>query len=134
MNKQDWYSTSMNTNNAEAMHAYSKRSGTRQTLLTAVQKSQTLDAIHFERKSVIVNTGIVEKYGNTSSLGRAGKNLKRNTSAVRKRKGNTSETKDMKDILTKAQDLVALGVDPKVLEQFLITERGKSNLGASSLA
>jgi chaperonin GroEL (HSP60 family) len=31
----------------------------------------------------------------------------------------------MNEILTKAQDLVSAGIDPKVLEQFLSTEKSK---------
>jgi protein-tyrosine-phosphatase len=73
MKRDDWYVTSMNTNNAETMHAYSKRSGSRQTLVTAIQKSQQLHSTHFDRCNIIIRTGISQKYGNTSALGRATK-------------------------------------------------------------
>ena len=115
----------MNTNNAETMHAHSKRSGTRQTLVTVIQKSQQLDNTHFERRDITIRKGISQKYGNTSALGRATKNLKRNTTAAQKRKERNPETRQMNEILTKAQDLVSAGIDPKVLEQFLSTEKSK---------
>ena len=125
MKRDDWYVTSMNTNNAETMHAHSKRSGSRQTLVTAIQKSQQLDSTHFDRRDITIQTGISQKYGNTSALGHATKNLKRNTTAARKRKERNPETRQMNEILTKAQGLVSAGIDPKVLEQFLSTEKSK---------
>jgi hypothetical protein len=125
MNKDDWYSTSMNTNNAEGMHAHSKRSGTRQTLVTAVQKSSELDRLHFEKTNIVVSTGVHLKYGNNSASGRADKNYKRNTSAAQRKKNKGGSNQNNKDVLKRAQDLVAAGVDPKVVELFLTTEKEK---------
>ena len=107
------------------MHAHSKYSGTRQTLVTAIQMSQQLDRTHFDRRDITIRTGISQKYGNTSVLGRATKNLKHNTTAALKRKEWNLESQQMNEILTKAWDLASAGIDPKVLEQFLITEKSK---------
>jgi hypothetical protein len=84
-----------------------------------------LDSTHFDRCDITIRIGISQKYGNTSALGRATKNLKHNTTAARKRKERNPETRQMNEILMKAQGLVSAGIDPKVLEQFLSTEKRK---------
>src|ERR1700734_3313412 len=62
MNRQDWFTTSANTNVAEAAHALSQAHGTRLTLVSAVQIGRQIDARFAENESIAKTKGISKSY------------------------------------------------------------------------
>ena len=119
MSKADWYTTSCNTNVAESAHAHSQRDGTRLSLVSAILKARKLDAIHFECEEAIRTMGIGSRYGNSSSSGRAAKNLNRSKAAAKKRVKGNVELQQQEDVLARAQDLIYEGMSKEVVGAFL---------------
>ena len=53
-----WYSTSVDTNIAESVHAQSQRDGVKLTLVIAVKKSERLDSLMFSLEQAAMSGGI----------------------------------------------------------------------------
>src|SRR5436309_2288719 len=94
MNRQDWYSTSVDTNIAESAHAQSQRLGVKLTLVTAVQKGKEKDSRFFDLEQAIASHGISAKYGNMSLSGRTKQSLIRNQARQRRRQATKQKEKD----------------------------------------
>lgn len=69
MKREDWYSTSHNTNIAESAHVVSQKDGTRLTLLSAIQVGKTLDMRSFDGQNIAQNMGVFSRHGNLSLTG-----------------------------------------------------------------
>jgi len=70
-----WYSTSVDTNIAESVHAQSQRDGVKLTLVTAVKKGERVDLLMFSLEQAAISDGISTKYGNRSMSDWARQNL-----------------------------------------------------------
>jgi hypothetical protein len=91
MNRQDWYSTSVDTNIAESSHAQSQLSGVKLTLVTAMQKGKEKDSRFFGLEQAVISHGISAKYGNMSLSGRAKQSVTRNQGRQRKKQATTKQ-------------------------------------------
>jgi hypothetical protein len=121
MSKEDWFSTSMNTNIAEAQHYQAQREGTRMTLVSAIQKGLAVDKRFFEAKAAVRSVGVSVKYGNKSMTGRAKENITRKkASAKKKDKGKEKEVQQFdEDALLVCNDLAEIGADPELMNRYL---------------
>ena len=70
-----WYSTSVDTNIAESVHAQSQRDGVKLTLVTAIKKGERLDSLMFSLEQAVMSGGISAKYGNRLMSGQARQSL-----------------------------------------------------------
>src|SRR5271169_2879799 len=77
MSMEDWFTTSHNTNIAEAAHAISQIEGKHLSLVAAIEKAQALDNRVLDTAIAVQHSGVQYKYGNNSTSGRILKNLTR---------------------------------------------------------
>ena len=113
MNRQDWYSTSVDTNIAESAHAQSQRLGVKLTLATAVQKGKEKDSRFFDLEQAFASHGISAKYGNMSLSGRAKQSATRNQARQRKKQATKPKegTEVATAVLSTANELIQRGVN-----------------------
>ena len=67
MSREDWFSSSTNTNIAESAHAQGQREGIKLTLVSAVRLGMKMDKRFFETKTAVQSVGVSVKYGNHST-------------------------------------------------------------------
>ena len=118
MSREDWRSTSSNTNNAESAHAQSQREGIKLTLLSAVIKGKRLDSRHFEAAHAMQSFGVPVRYGNNSMTGRKMKGIVRQKN-IKKREAKGNEGQIDGNELVIAYDLLKAGVSKEVIEEYL---------------
>ena len=113
MNRNDWYSTSVDTNIAESSHAQSKLSGVKLTLVTAVQKGKEKDSQFFGLESAVISHGISAKYGNMSLSVRAKQSATRNQARQRKKQATKPKegTEVATAVLSTANELIQRGIN-----------------------
>ena len=118
IHREDWRSTSSNTNHAESAHAQSQREGIKLTLLTAVNKGKRLDSRHFEAAYAMQSFGVPVRYGNNSMTGRTKKGIVRQKS-MKRTATKVSERQVDGNELAIAQDLLNTGVSKEIVEEYM---------------
>jgi len=121
MNREDWLSTSKNTNHAESAHAQSQREGVKLSLLSAVEKGMRLDSRQFEAAQATQSSGVTVRYGNNSMTGRVMKKVARNKAAAIKAKAKEKSIATPNTLLI-AQELLRKGISKEVVEAYLRSE------------
>lgn len=124
INRNDWMSTSKNTNNVESDHSNIQRDGVKLSLVSAVQKGRSYDQRNLQNSKHVQFSGVARHFGNNSQTGRAKKKVARNLAVRNKKQAKDKEKEGTTEghELEIAQDLIRSGVAPEIVEKYLASK------------
>lgn len=131
ISREDWLSTSKNTNHGESDHASAAREGIKLSLISAIQKGRKFDLRKLQGRQNVNHSGVAHQYGNNSLSGRAQKKVTRSkvVKAKAKEKEKANETVIEGNELQITQDLIRSGIAPNIVEDYLVGKQlGRSTL------
>jgi hypothetical protein len=130
MKKEDFFSTSFNTNIGESAYANAQREGVHLSLVGAIQTGLRFDSRFFEAEQTMSTFGVTGGYGATGTVGRMVKNIARNkaTAKRRERKSDAKNANESLELVTVCQELVSAGISAALIEEILIFARTESKL------
>jgi hypothetical protein len=111
MSRDDWFSTSRNTNIAESAHAQGQREGVKLTLISAVRLGIKMDKRFFEAKTGVQSFGV--------SIKRIAIARKKDARKEIEKEKERTEAGAGEDVLAVAQDLVKAGADKDIVNRYL---------------